>query len=300
MQLAQAVNCTGPDAPCGQCNACTRISRGLHADVRVISLEGADDESRTLIGIESIRDLHEVAHLKPYEGRCHVFIIEDADRLSAEAANALLKLLEEPPPDVLLLLLTANPDAILPTVASRAQILELRPLPLREVSELLRADYGATEEQAENVAVLSRGCVGWAIDAVQSPAVLADLHQRLERIADVSRSGLEARFTYADDLARRFQRDRALGREELYVWMRWWRDIMLLQQGRAEEVVHRNWRETLEAQAQALSARETVCWIGRLYETLGGLERNANPRLALEVLMLDLPRGAVGKSSSSV
>ncbi|MCH7608577.1 MAG: DNA polymerase III subunit delta', partial [Chloroflexi bacterium] len=152
-QLAQAVNCTGSDPPCGACGPCVRIGAGMHADVVTIEIDpDATEGARTVISIDAVKDLIASAHLRPYEGRTRVYIVQSADRLSQDAANALLKVLEEPPPDVLLLLLTDNPDGVLPTIRSRCQLIELRPLPVARVAELLRDEHGAGEEQAEMLA----------------------------------------------------------------------------------------------------------------------------------------------------
>ncbi len=293
LQLAQAVNCDGQAPPCGECRPCLRIAQGQHADVQTLDVEtGEDGVSKTLISIDAVRELHHSAHLRPYEGRRRVFIIQQAERLSLEAANALLKTLEEPPPDVLLLLLTADPDAVIPTVVSRCQRMELRPLPTRELAKALQEEHGVAPQEAEELARLARGCPGWAIQAAQGAALLPNLHQRLERIADVSRAGLEARFAYAGDLARRFQRERQTGRDELFLWLRWWRDVLLIQQGRGGEIAYTAWRESLEGQAQGLSTGTLVRWLHRVLETVEVLDRNANPRLALEVMMLELPAPA--------
>ena len=297
VQLAQAVNCGEDDPPCGQCASCQRIAQGFHTDIRTIGLETTDEGSHTLIGIDAIRQLHESAYLRPYEGKSRVFIIQDAHRLSAEAANALLKVLEEPPANVLLLLLTSAPDHVLSTIASRCQQLELQPLPVDQVALLLQEEHHLPLDQAANLARLSRGCIGWAVEASQDPTLLARLHQQLERVGDVCYAGLEGRFAYADELASRFQRDPALGRSELYLWLNWWRDILLIQQGRGQEISYRTWQETLEGQARALSSAQTVVWIEQLYMTLEALEYNAGPRLALEGLMLELPPLVRSKSS---
>ena len=124
--------------------------------------------------------------------------------------------------------------------------------------------------------------------ASADPAVLAAVHQRLERIAGVIEGGLEARFAYADELARRFQRDRAAGREELFLWMRWLRDVLLIQQDQAARIVNLSWRDTLERQAAAITSEQLIRWLHALTDTVGALDRNANPRLALEALMLTL------------
>ena len=297
-QLAQAVNCTGGDPPCGTCGPCERVGSGAHADVSFIRVDPeAAEGARTLISIDAVRDLISSAHLRPYEGRTRVYIIEGADRLSADGANALLKVLEEPPPDVLLLLLTDYLDGVLPTIRSRCQLMELRPLPLAQVAAVLRDEHGVGDEQAEALARLSRGCLGWAIEASRDPSVLAAVQQRLERITDVIEGGLEARFAYADELARRLQADRAAGREELFLWMRWLRDVLLTQQDQGKQIVNLSWRDTLTRHASALTSAQVTRWLHALTETVEARERNANPRLALEALMLDAP--AVGAPSPS-
>ena len=286
IQLAQALNCGDADSRCRD-----RIAEGTHADVRFIGLTGKanSDSSGTLIGIDAVRELQGFAHLTPFESPWHVFIIDHAERLSTEAANALLKLLEEPPPRVLLLLLADDAAEVLPTVRSRCQILELRPLPVPTVARVLEEEHGASAAQARQLAKLSRGCLGWAIEALQGTEALGVLHHRLERLADLSQGGVAARFAYADDVARRYQANRSEGREELYQWLQWWRDVMLIQQDRGQSIVHEAWRTTLEETSSRLHPRETLAWLTRIYDAIDALERNANPRLVLEALLLDFP-----------
>ena len=290
-QLAQAVNCLRSDvAPCGECVSCVKIAAGGHADVRVISVDAeAAEGPRTVIGIDAVRELIGSAHLRPYEGRCRVFIFNEADRMTTDAANALLKVLEEPPADVLLLLLSANEDAVLPTVKSRCQRVELHPLSTDRVAGVLSDKHGVAPEQADVIARLSRGCIGWAIEAAHDPSLLAGIHQRQERIVDVIDDGVEGKFAYAEELARRYQRDRAAGRDELFLWLRWLRDILLFQQDEGASIVNVNWRDTIHRQANALTPADTVRWLRLLNDTLETLDRNANARLALEVMMLEAP-----------
>ncbi|MDA0797783.1 MAG: DNA polymerase III subunit delta' [Chloroflexi bacterium] len=291
MQIAQAVNClTAGDEPCGTCEACTRIAAGTHADVRVIRVDPeATEGPKTAIGIDAVRELIASAHLRPYEGRTRVFVFDGADTMTNDAANALLKVLEEPPPDVRLLLLAPSQDSVLPTITSRCQHVELHPLPTIQVAQILQADHGMGAEQADIVARLSRGCLGWAIEAAHEPALLAGVHQSLERIAEVVEEGLEDRFGYSEQLARRFQRDRAAAREELYLWLRWLRDVLLVQQGQSNSIVNVSWRDTILRHAAALTPADTVRWLHLVTESIEALDRNANPRLALDVMMLEAP-----------
>ena len=293
LNLAQGVNCLqGPGEPCGECAQCTRISMGQHADVQVVGLTQGDSggPTRTVIGIADVKEVLVRVHLKPFEGASSVIIFDSAELMSEEAANALLKTLEEPPPQVLILLLTADEDSILPTIRSRCRRLALRPLPKDRLTDLLVTKYQATPEDAELMARLSRGCLGWALNALQQgDGDLQEREDRLERLKDTCQSGLDTRFNYATELAGLFYKDRELARQWLYLWLRWWRDLLLIKEG-GEMYIHNADRETeLRLQAAQLATPEIVGFIRKLSETVQALDSNASARLALEVLMLDLP-----------
>jgi len=122
LNLAQAVNCEATEPPCGQCGSCRRIAQGSHADVQVIGLGGngslSEARPQAEIGIAQIREIQHSASLPPFEGRYRIYIIDGAEQLSIEAANCLLKTLEEPAAGVIFVLLTVN-DRLLPaTVAN--------------------------------------------------------------------------------------------------------------------------------------------------------------------------------------
>ncbi len=292
INLSQAVNCLdGPGVPCGSCTQCTRIAQGRHADIRILA-PGKGEEgrsARTVIGINEIKEALRRVNLNPYEGSTSVVILDGAESMSDEAANALLKTLEEPPPQLMFLLLTANDSAVLPTVRSRCQTLNLHPLSKEQMVERLITVHQATHEQAEQLYRLSRGCLGWAISALNDAQILEQRQADLEKLQETLDAGLQTRFTYANEVASLFGSDREAAKDLLALWLRWWRDLLLIKEG-AEEFLHNmDHADYLRGQASGLSTPEIVQFINRLMQTLACLDSNVSPRLAMEVLMLNLP-----------
>ena len=292
INLAQAVNCLEVrGVPCGSCTQCSRITQGIHSDVRVVAPGQGEDarSARTRIGISDIKEALRRVSLNPYEGSSSVVIFDGAEFMTDDAANALLKTLEEPPPQVMFLLLTANESAVLPTVLSRCQTLSLLPLSKDQMVEQLKSAHEATDEQAEQLYRLSRGCLGWAISALADSDVLEQRQADLEKLQETLDAGLETRFTYANEVASLFGSDRDAAKDLLALWLRWWRDLLLIKEG-AEEFLHNmDHADSLRSQASGLTTPEIVQFINRLMQTLSSLDSNVSPRLAMEVLMLNLP-----------
>ena len=213
--------------------------------------------------------------------------------MSEEAANALLKTLEEPPPQVMIFLLTTNEEALLSTIRSRCRRLDLLPVSKEQTTGRLVSEYQADAETAERLARLSRGCMGWAINALKDTQVLEKRTEDLERIVEICEGGLETRFSYAAELATRFSRDREPVRELLFLWLRWWRDLLLIKEDTDEYVHNADLLSQLRLQATQLSTWQVVVFVRELLQTIEALDRNANPRLALEVLMLNLPTARI-------
>ena len=290
MDVARALNCIEDEPPCGACRQCERISASLHPDVRVIGLgEDAQGRAKTLISIEQVREVQKEASLKPYEGAFRVFIIDGVDRLSDEGANSLLKTLEEPPEQVVLALLASDASAVLTTIRSRCRRLELRPVSVDAIADHLAQALGVENELAQEVARLSNGRIGWAIQAAQEPALLERLADRLDVIERTVLSGLEPRFEYAAQLAGRFAQNRADVLDELGLWLGWWRDVMVVCEGKPELVSHSSRRTALETVASGLDAAQSAVAVRAVERVVGLLERNVNPRLAVEELMLAMP-----------
>jgi DNA polymerase-3 subunit delta' len=281
--FAQALNCTGGQPePCGECPSCRKLNSGNHPDVRILDAPGQT------LKIGEVRELQRDLSLSPYEGRWRVALLCDFERATVEAANALLKTLEEPAAQVVLLLTAPEAGILLPTIVSRCQVLSLRPLPLTQVKDALVARWGAEPAQAELLAYLSGGRLGWAVRALTDQALLARRAERLDDLVTLSAEGRVERLAYAAALSR----DPALAREVLALWLGWWHDVLLLASGSRVNVTNVDRLAALRQQAGQVSLRQAQRMVARLRSVVNNLDQNVNLRLALEVLLLSLPSPA--------
>ena len=292
INLAQAMNCTAAMVPCGECSACRRIAAGKHSDVQIIKLlkDPKDNKDAQEISIEQIKDLQQHASLPPYEGSHKVFIITEAERLSPEASNRLLKTLEEPPPHVVIILLASAEERLLTTVVSRCHKLDLRPVPAKQLEKALIEREGMEAELAKRLAHLATGCPGLALSPETRKNLLDERPRRLADFLNLDGAGNVERFTFAAKLAERFSKQRASVEDELRLWLGWWRDLLLTKAGLKDSVVNIDLGTELEGRVQALSLSQISGFLSNLGQAVRQLEQNANPRLVLEVLMLNLPR----------
>ncbi|MDY6912809.1 MAG: DNA polymerase III subunit delta', partial [Chloroflexota bacterium] len=294
IDLAKTLNCLSPEKPCGECHSCRRISSGSHSDIHVIRLaETGESDSAPLrksIGIEQIRVMQRSVNLKPYEGGCRIIIIDGIEHMSEEAANSLLKTLEEPPPDIVFILLAVEEDSLLPTILSRCHKLELGLLPAPKIQEALIKQWGTSPEQAGLLARLCGGCIGWAISAIDDTSILEERLQNLTSFIALGESDITERFEFAAQLATQFSKNRVLVRERLEAWITWWRDLLLAKIDRTEFVVNIDREDEIRCQAALFSMSAMNEMIKSIRETIQQLAQNANPRLALEVLMLNIPK----------
>lgn len=290
LNLAQAVNCGAAEPPCTQCLSCLKIAAAKHADVLVIGLSpnGGEDKSRTEISIDQIREIQHAANLPPFEGRYKVFIIDGAEQLSTEAANCLLKTLEEPAGRVIFILLTTAERLLLPTVVSRCQRLELAPSAYGELEKALSA-RGIESSQAKLLARLSHGCPGWAFRAVADNSIVAQRNEELETLVDMINTNYEERFIYASQLAAQFTKSRESVQEVLELWCDWWRDLLVVKAGCNGGITNIDREDTLVEMAKSYSLAQIKTFIAGIRSAMVQLKQNANARLVLEVLMLNIP-----------
>lgn len=288
--FAQALHCEAPAGqPCGACPACHKVATGNHPDVRLLNLAVQPGERRTL-GIEAIRELRSSMAERPFAGQRKVYIIEDAETMTAEAANALLKTLEEPPTFVVLLLVALSDHMLLPTIVSRCQVLPLRALARQEVRQALLERQAATPEQADLLAALSCGRPGWAIQALQASSIFQQREEHLSALDRLLGAGLLERFVFAEQQEQRWRRGEQRDVLDLLAcWQGWWRDLQLLRQGCPELVVNIDRQEGLRAIARHLSGETIRRFLRILSAAQQQLQDQVNPRLVFEDLLMRMP-----------
>jgi len=293
LNLAQALNCEGVDPPCGECASCQKIASAKHADVQVIDLgsngASAEAESRVKISVEQIEQLQHSASLPPFEGKCKVFIIDGVELLSIGAANRLLKTLEEPEGRVVFVLLSTNENLLPPTIVSRCQRVELVPLSAGEVEAAISDKWGVESQRARLLARLSGGRLGWAVLAASDDTLLQQRAEWLDELLEIVGADNERRFAYVAQLVSGFSQNRELVQEKLYLWLEWWRDLLLVKVGCNDAVTNVDRLAELIKLTEGYSRGQIRAFIDNIRMAGEQLRLNANPQLALEVLMLSIP-----------
>ncbi len=305
--FAQALNCTTSyGTPCGECRACRLIARGVHPDVRSFEMLSVEEEeqaaleaeeqgerhtAKTRISIEDIREqLIRDASLLPYEARYKVYTIVGAENLSEEAADAILKTLEEPPAHVVLILTAPDPRLLHETVVSRCQQMRLGLVPVDEIEAFLVERQQVQEDDARLLARVSSGRAGWAIAAASQPALMEERRQALDWMAELPGASRRQRFEVAEDLANEFRKSRGKVAIAMQYWVGWWRDVILARLGCGHLMSNIDYRGEIEEQASHLILAQARAGLRAVEEASANLRANVNPRLALEALMLALPR----------
>ena len=287
LSLAQALNCPKPLAPgqpCQKCSTCRRIRQMTHPDLSVVQAEQVGGTLK----VEQVRELQRSLALSPYEAAYRVAVLLRFEEAHTSAANALLKTLEEPNPQVVLVLTANSPEDLLPTIVSRCEGLRLRPLTIQQVAQGLQARQQHTQENANLLAHLSDGRPGYAFQLQAQPELLELRQTWLEDLYRLISANRVERFAYAQVLTK--DKEKEAVRSVLYVWLSFWRDVLLKAGGASASVTNIDWIEQINSLAASLNLASAQKVVASLEHTLGLMDGNINTRLAIEVLLLDLPR----------
>lgn len=288
-EFARALLCNASNTPCGQCRHCQLTAKGSHPDLLTVAPEESGKRVRTAkIKIDPVRQLIYHLTLKPVEARRRVARLLQFDAANVETMNAFLKTLEEPPGDAILLLTAESADSLLPTIVSRCEVINLRPLPIATVREALITRWLVPAEQADLLAHLSGGRLGWAARMHADKEALEERNQKLADVLHLLQASRVERFAYAEKLAKDGRLDRIQATLEL--WLGFWRDVLLASAEASAPLTNPDRADDIRRLSESISAEAARAILTAIRRAGEELERNVNTRLALEVLLLDWPR----------
>ena len=273
LTLAKALLCEtkGTDA-CEACSVCRAMHLGReenrYPDFIVYSPE------KNVIKIELMRELKELVYIRPMLGSRRVFIVDEAEKMNAESANSVLKVLEEPPPFAYIILITTNPELILPTIKSRCRVLSFLPISQLDIEKALR-DKGMDDDKAKIVSLFSRGNLDQALEADWE-----EVAARRQAAWDMFRALLrrQGASPFLDSYAFLKRKD---AQEELpqvlEAFSAFGRDLIVLKEGGDPRLLlNPDYEALLRQESQALSLGQALEFLTRVDAVLTGLDKSLN------------------------
>lgn len=267
---------------CGKCVACRQFLQGNYPDFREISGSGGS------IKIDQVREIQREAQFKSYSGKGKVYLLSQAENMTPEAANCILKVLEEPPPGTVFLLTADNPYRLLPTILSRCQQVPLRRVSTELIAEELVRRFGKNPGDASVAALLSDGLPGKAFSGAADESGLALRGNVLNMLQRIKKGEITDLFNLAEELEKSKEQTGII----LDLLTMWFRDqLVWLTTNLPDMVINSDLLEQVKAGEQ-LGAQRIMAAIDELSRARALLAGNANSRLVLEVLLLKLSKCA--------
>lgn len=263
--------------PCGDCTPCRKIASGHHPDVHHVQPPGA------WIRIEQVRSLSHAVSLKPHEADVRVVMISDAHRMNAEAGNALLKMLEEPPEKTVFILVAPQAADILPTILSRCRQIRFNPIPEDVLETYLVDSKGLLPENAIAVASLAGGSIGRALAIKEDDWVTAYRGRVLDWMETTFRNAAGEDLYFAETLAQ----DRKTLELAMDIMKSWLRDLAVARHC-PEKICNRDRKEEICAMAGHADMDRIVEKADAVWRAQRAVRGNANPRLTAEALLIQL------------
>ena len=282
LAIAKLINCeqkeNSPEQGfCDECSSCMRINKGSHPDVSVI----VKDLEEETIKIEQIRQLSASAQLRPFESTKKIFIIKNAEGLTTEAGNALLKTLEEPSANSLFILTIATLEKVLDTIKSRCHMVYFAPLGVEQLKMSLIKDSNADKDTAHFLAYFSEGSLGRALRLKD-----AKLTQRKNEIIN------EFVFSRGNEpFLQTLVADKEKSKEAFDVLLAWYRDLMLIKSGVDEyKLINHDRVGDLKKLEVKYTFGELQEAIDEIVKTSQSLAENFNMKIAMTILKENLWR----------
>ena len=263
LEMAKALNCEArPNGPCDTCSSCTQMARGVHPDLHVLIPTGASEQ----IAIDTIRQMLPRVALRPYCARVQVVVLDGAERLTEEAANSVLKTLEEPGATTCFLLITSQASACLPTIVSRCQLLACSPLPAEAVERIL-ISHEVDAPVAAEAARLSDGSASRALELAK---------RWNDRQPITARCASENASVWLDEPLPETRQDVDVLLEEMIGWLR---DVAVASSGKPSLIARTQHRDAVTQRARVMPIDHCARAAFELMQLRDSLEQFVSPKL---------------------
>jgi DNA polymerase-3 subunit delta' len=284
VRFIQAISCPNPPSPgipCLECPTCKRIQRLEHPDLFPISVE----EGSKQIKIDQIREMIRSLSLSPYEASRRYGLLIDFDLANMNSQNSLLKTLEEPPGSVILILTAVSASSLVETVASRCEEIKLNPVPIQTTSLGLKDLHQIPADQADFLAHISAGKPDLALAYHQDPGILERRTSLLDQHFEILKGDSVDRFAYANQLVK----DPVLVQEMINIWSSIWHDILLQLGKSAAPIRNIDRKAEIQTVIRSIDLEDAKSAVKLFQRAHSLLQRNANLKLTLEDLLIQLP-----------
>lgn len=269
----------GKSEPCMECHACKQVLSGSHPDLIYVT-----HEKPASIGVDDIREqINDTVMVRPYSSYYKVYIVDEAEKMTQQAQNALLKTIEEPPSYAIIILLTTNQEAFLPTILSRCVQLKLKPLKDFVVKSYLVGSMNIPEAEADVFAAFARGNLGKAITIASSDDFKAMHKEMLNLLKHIRNMDISELIEYIQKL-----KEEHLDIYECLDFMQmWYRDVLLYKVTKdINLLIFKDEYRTINE----ISKNSGYDGIERILESIDKtkvrLDANVNMELALELMLL--------------
>ena len=284
LEFIKLLNCQNDllqKRPCQVCRSCQDIEKRQHPDLLFLQPQGKE------IQISQIRELTNRLSLRPFMSPFKAAIVDQAHSMNQEAQTALLKTLEEPKGNAVLILITEYPETLFPTILSRVQKIKFYPVKKKEIEDYL-SQKGCPQDKIKLISSISFGKPGAALNFLLNSEILKAEHQKIADLIKITadRPDLISRFQYAKRITQKTIESPQNTREILESWLRYFRELFLIHSG---VISHSEGYPEL----QKVSKRYSLSKLREIIEMLQKIifflsTTNINPKLALEILMLEL------------
>jgi DNA polymerase-3 subunit delta' len=287
MALTQLLHCehppldSTPDA-CGTCRSCHQVEQAIHPDCLIIQPEDTQ-KPNPKIKIDQIRAIEHLVIYRPLVGSHKVCLIDDADTMTTEAANALLKTLEDPPDHCLFLLVSSRPEHLLPTIRSRCIALRFSPLPVSLIDEFLKKQRSMEAGDAKLLSTFSEGRLGQALH-LDPEELKVKLRQYWALLFGEHRTSTAQVFDISESLVKSNQVP-----EAIYWFQQGLRDVLLLALDESNApMLYRDQEPALRRLAQQMTPTAIIELAQELNQLERGQQRNLNMQIGLEQFFFHL------------